>query len=177
MGHELQYETNLCGIYSKDLHRTVVENEEYKKKIEDEIFALILMDPAKVRHQRRKSKKDDYEDDDEWLNNAQYLTKLWGELKEQWEDAWCHVIRCGDAEYATKNPYKEVDICPDCHCEIEWMKEEVPRTGDSEWDRYRDVYKCPKCGKKYNYRDDGYCEDEENLPEPMKVTIKTWSEG
>ena len=176
MGHELQYETNLCGIHSSELHGVVEENEDFKKRIEDEIFSLILMDPSKVRYQRKKSKKDDFDDDDEWLNNAQYLTKLWRELREQWEDAWCHIIRCGDAEEAVNHPYKEIDVCPDCHCEIEWLKEEVP---DEEYGyiRYKDIYKCPKCGKKYNYRKDGYCEDEEKLPDPMTVTVKTWSEG
>ena len=176
MGHELQYETNLCGICSEDLRKTVEENEEYKRRIENEIFALILMDPSKVRNQRRKSKKDDDFDDDDFLNNAQYLTRLWEELKEQWEDAWSHIIRCGDADEAVKHSYKEVDVCPDCHCEIEWTKEEIKKE-DSEWPRVEEVYKCPKCGKKYHYCDDGYCEGEEKLAEPMVVTIKTWNEG
>lgn len=176
MGHELQYETNICGVYSEELLAEVEKSEKYKKSIENEIFALILMDPSKIRNQRRKSKKDEDCDDDDYLNNAQYLTRLWEELKEQWEDAFSHVIRCGDAEEATHNPYKTVDVCPDCHCEIEWIKVEVEDT-DNPYVHYEDVYKCPKCGKKYNYRDDGYCEDEEKLPQPMKVTVRTWSEG
>ncbi len=178
MGHELQYETNLCGIHSSELHSLVKENEDYKRRIEEEIFALILMDPAKVRNKRRKSKKDDYDDDDEWLNNAQYLTRLWGELKEQWEDAWCHIIRCSDAEEAVEHPYKEIDVCPDCHCEIEWIKKEVEVTDeDYQYTRCKDVYECPKCGKQYNYREDGYSEGEEPLPMPMVIKVRTWSEG
>ncbi len=173
MGHEISYETYVCGVYSQDLPRLIEENEEYQKSIENEIFALILMDPSKVRNQRRKSNKDD-RDDDEWLNNAQYLTKLWEELKEQWQDSFAKVCRYSDASHATENSYKEVSICPDCHCEIEWIQEEVK--GD-KYTSYKEVYKCPKCGKKYNYRDDGFCEDGENLPQPMKVKIRTWSEG
>lgn len=176
MGHEISYETHVCGVYSQDLPRLVEENEEYQKSIENEIFALIMMDPSKVRNQHRKSKKGDGfdEDDTDWMNNAQYLTKLWEELKEQWQDSFARVCRYSDASYAVKNPYKEVDICPDCHCEIEWIREEVKH---DKYTSYKEVYKCPKCGKKYNHRDDGYCEDGENLPQPMKVTVRTWSEG
>ena len=175
MGHELQYESYLCGIHSQDIDRVVEEGEDYLRKIENEIFALILMDPSKVRNQRRKSKKDECSEDDDWLNNAQYLTKLWEELKEEWENTQSKLNRVGDAQYCIKNPVREVNVCPECHCEIEWADKEVTDE-NSTYPYHKPVYQCPNCGKEF--ASEPYEAEGENAkPLPLVVKIKTWSEG
>ena len=174
MGHEISYDATLCGVYGQDLHREIEENEEYKKRVEQEILALIMMDPSKVRQNKRKRAKDEY-DEDSYLNNAQYLIQLWNELKEQWEDTTWKVSAYSNAEYAMKEKYRKIYICPDCKHEIEWLPEK--RIEADGYSHIVEKFKCPICGKEYSYSEDDYNESDKSKAKPMEVTVRTFSEG
>ena len=170
MSWELSYDTYISGVSSNRLESEIEECEDYKKRIENEIFALILMDPSKVRNSRKRSKKDsDYDSDDySYLNNAQYLTKLWEELKEQWEENHSKLVRCSDAKYAVERKTRKVHLCPDCmvelHCE--------PKKDDNGV-CYRYLPTCPKCGKTYSTE----YSNADDMPKAVVAEIDTWSEG
>ncbi len=83
MSHTLSYDSHMCGQYIDHLDEDIEDSKSQKKQIEEAILALICMDPSKVRNSK-KSKKD-YDEDYEWMNNAQYLLHQWEELRSEWE--------------------------------------------------------------------------------------------
>jgi len=182
MAWELTYEGYFNHISSEQLTETIEENNEYKRRIENEILGLIMMDPSKVRNKKNKSKnKDAFDDDDDsWMNNVQYLTRCWEDLKEQWEEANAKIIRCGDAKDAIERDHRVVEICPDCLVELQQERREFESTDDS-YHHYDLVLACPKCGKVFATTSEIYAAENggEPLtkPKPMFITIKTWSEG
>ena len=175
MGYELSYDTYISRVASNELDAEIEENEQYKKRVELEIFGLILSDPAKVRRLRKRNKKQTTDEEDEqysWLNNPQYLTKLWEELKEQWEEAEYKIIKCRDAKDAVERKTRKVVMCDVCHRELH-----------SDWNNetYKSELRCPVCGKLFN--PDYYCnypdgtKPETELPDPVIAEIDTFSEG
>ena len=173
MSYELSYDTYISRVASTELDSEIEENKQWKDRIEMEIFGLILSDPAKVRNQRKRSKKDDDEDEQyPWMNNPQYLTKVWEDLKEQWDEAAYKLIKCQDAKDAVERKTRKVAMCDVCHRELhsEWNKE-----------TYHSELRCPKCGKLFN--SDYWCtypdgtKPETELPDPVIAEIDTFSEG
>ena len=166
MSHEISYETYMCGQYTSDLESTIEELEEYKSNLETQIFALLCMDPSKIRNSRKR-KGEDLEDSD-YLNNAQYLCNLWSELKEEWENTVCKLSRCYDVKTAMERKTREIFVCPDCLREIDYEN----HRGEDGY--YSEELTCPKCGKIFMTEDDSETSDK---AKPMKIEINTWNEG
>lgn len=174
MSYELSYDTYISRVASNELDSAIEDNKRYKEQVEMEIFGLILSDPAKVRNIKKRTKKDDDDEDAQypWMNNPQYLAKLWEELKEQWEDAMYKIIKCSDARDAVERKTRKVALCDVCHRELkpEWNKE-----------TYHSELRCPVCGKLFN--PDYYCtypdgtKSDTELPDPVIAEIDTFSEG
>lgn len=174
MSYELSYDTCISRVASNELDSEIEENKRYKEQVEMEILALIVSDPAKVRTLAKRTKKSDDDEDGQyyWMNNPQYLIKLWEELKEQWEDAVYKIVKCTDAKYAVERKTRTVALCDSCHRELksEWNKES-----------YHSELRCPTCGKLFN--PDYYCtypgetKPETTLPDPIVAEINTFSEG
>lgn len=182
MAWELTYESYFKHIPSNQLDETIEENTEYKRQIENEILGLIMMDPSKVRNKPKSSKnKDAFDDDDDaWMNNVQYLTRCWKDLKEQWENANATILRCNEAKDAIARDHREVEICPDCLIELQFENREIEKTAEC-YSRFEQVLACPKCRKVYATNGEIYAAEqgvaELTKPKPMIVTIKTWGEG
>ena len=168
MGWELSYETYISHVGSNELESRILDLEEYKRKIENEILATMLMDPSKLRNQRNRSKIDfDYDEDSSHLNNAQYIVKIWEELHEEYEDTISKLARYRDALEAIRQNTRKIVICPDCLKELDFSTEE-------DENGYRtSVLKCPKCGKKYSSE----YNPTSRHPTAPTAEIKTWSEG
>ena len=89
---------------------------------------------------------------------------MWDELREQWEEAHSRLVHCYDAQYAVERGTRDVYLCPDCHVELDYVR-------DTEKDFDYNLT-CPKCKKifkdVYSYNEDS------GKPEPMKATINTY---
>lgn len=169
MGQKLYYETSLLDTMAYDLDSEIEDNKRYLERISAEIFALICMDPSKVRNQCKRSKDEDGDDYD-WMNNAEYLSKKWEDLKEQYEETLAKLLACQDAKYATENKTRTVMLCPDCMVEVESGYDHKT----FEW-----FYKCPKCGKVFKMKPYGPKEDEQKDegPYPIEAIINTFRES
>ena len=175
MSYELSYDTYVTGVSSDELESRIRECKEWLERIETEIFALILSDPAKVRNQRRRRRKDDEpidDDDYSWMDNPQYLTKRWEELKQDWDETHCRLTKYEDALYAVERKTREVDVCPDCMRELEWIREEKPSDGGYCHTRLT----CPVCRKVYAAHPTE-AEGENARPMPKTVVVRTFTEG
>ncbi len=79
------------------------------------------------------------------------------------------IIRGEDAQDAIKDQTREVDVCPECLRELEWVKK---KREDGFWN---DVLTCPICKKEF--QDINSYPQDDSIPKPSIVTIKTFSEG
>lgn len=171
MGYELTYQASLRGTTADKLASEIEDNENYLERIEQDIFALICMDPSKVRRDKKKSNGNE-EDEEEyaWMNNAQYLAKMWDDLKEQWKETMEKLIRCSQAQAALDDKTRWVRLCPDCMVEVKC---------DYNHETYKWEDKCPKCGKVYEMRPyvkNGE-EDKNKGPFAVEAEVSTWHES
>ena len=165
MGYELTYQALLRGTTVDQLDSEIEDNIGYLERIEQEIFALICMDPSKVRIPKKKS--DESDDDCSWMDNAEYLAHKWNELKEQWRETHDKLTSCQAAKYAVEDKVRHVNLCPDCMVEIE---------SGYNHETHEFEQKCPKCGKLYKYRFS--CQTpEEDQAYAVDAEIKTYHES
>ena len=136
MGHEINYRTWTCGMYLRDVDTDIQDNERYLRRIENEIFAYMCMSPDQIRAKRSKKKADD-ECDNPCMNNAEYLSHVWEDLKEQWHETanTLHIARQLKNAMAD-NEYK-VEVCPEC---LHQLRNEYDHE-KGDW-----VWKCPEHG-------------------------------
>lgn len=166
MPQEFSYETFMTRVHEDELDEQIEDNEKYKSDVETQILGLIMMDPSKVRNVRRKKKGNDDEDYG-WMNNVEYLSHLWNDLKEQWEEAHARIVRCSDAKWAVEQRTRKVDVCPDCLVEL-------------VWERKKDFHYslvCPKCEKEYVNENSPSYEENNDKPKSMVITINTFTDG
>lgn len=167
MPQEFSYETFMTRVHANELDEQIEENERYKDDVETEILGLIMMDPSKVRNARRKKKGENDDEDYGWMNNVQYLTHLWKELKEQWEESHARIVRCNDAKWAVERKTRNVDVCPDCLVELNTERIKPLEFG----------LVCPKCGKQYINDYSAPYEENKDKPKSMVITINTYEDG
>ena len=168
MGYELTYQASLRGTTVDQLDSEIEDNIGYLERIEQDIFALICMDPSKVRPPKKKS--DEGDDDCSWMDNAEYLAHRWNELKEQWRETHDKLTSCQSAKYAVEDKVRHVSLCPDCMVEIE---------GGYNYETHQFEQKCPKCGKlfKPRYYMENSEAEQDNGPFAVEAEVKTFHES
>lgn len=155
MGIEIRYDNNIRGVGVGQLDYEIDLYSDIKKRTETEIFGLIVSDPSKVRPK---------ENDDESLNNVQYLLGQWEELKEIWKEAVLKISEYSSAREAVEEKTRTVDLCQDCMVEVDYKLDGL----------FSSVIVCPKCGKTFDREiNDG----NSTYPGIIKAEIKTFEES
>lgn len=167
MGYSITYEARILGVTIDNLDSEIEDNQKYLERIEEEIFALICMEPSKVRNSHKKG--DDGEDMS-WMDNSEYLVHKWSELKEQWRETHDKLTSCIQAKYAVDDKTRHVDLCPDCLVEIE---------SGYNHETHEFEQKCPKCGKLYkpHYYLKNSEDEKDNGPFSVEAEVKTYRES